>query len=70
MIQVGQRVKFDPFGCIMGFGIQDQRSWVTGTVVMVNEKHKWFSVVYGDPVMRTSFSFWDIGKEVKICGRI
>ena len=69
MIQVGQKVRFDPFNEIFGFGVAEARDIVTGKVIMVNEKHKWFSVEYGDPKTRTSFNFADIGKDVKICGR-
>ena len=69
MIQVGQKVRFDPFAEVMGFGIEENRGdYVTGTVVMVNEPHNWFSVEYGNPKARTSFKFCSIGKEVKICG--
>ena len=68
MIQVGQKVKFDPFAETTGFASLDNRgNYVTGTVVMVNARNKWFSVEYGDPIARTSFKFCDIGKEVKIC---
>ena len=67
MIEVGQKVKFDPFEELTGFGSESNRGKrVTGTVVMVNESHKWFSVEYGK--LRTSFHFCDIGQVVKICG--
>lgn len=67
MIEVGQKVRFDPFATIQGFGSEDNKgNFVIGTVVMVNEPHKWFSVKYGK--MRTSFKFSDIGEEVTICG--
>lgn len=69
MIEVGQKVYFDPFKDFTGFGSNDNRGkYVTGTVVMVNAPHKWFSVEYGDPKARASFKFCDIGKTVKICG--
>ena len=69
MIKVGQKVRFDPFKELKGFGAEDHRGeFVTGTVVMVNEPHKWFSVEYGDPKQRTSFKFSQIGKDVLICG--
>jgi hypothetical protein len=43
---------------------------VTGTVVMVNYAHKWFSVEYecGGVKQRASFKFCRIGKGVFICG--
>ncbi len=67
MIQVGQKVMFDPFAEITGFASEDNRgNYVTGTVVAVYPRGKWFSVEYGNPTARTSFKFCDIGKEVKI----
>ena len=69
MIKVGQKVQFDPFKEITGFGSDDNRGkLVTGTVVMVNEPHSWFSVEYGNPKMRASFKFCDIGTAVTVCG--
>ncbi len=69
MVQVGQRVRFDPYAFITGYGSELVRgNMITGTVVMVNEKHKWFSVEYGYPKSRTSFKFCDIGQRVKIVG--
>lgn len=69
IISAGQNVRFDPFIGIKGFDIETVRGeMVTGTVVMVNELHQWFSVEYGNPKMRTSFKFCEIGKEVEICG--
>lgn len=69
MIKVGQKVRFDPFAEVRGFCSGDFKGdYVTGTVVMVNEPHKWFSVEYGFPKMRTSFKFCQIGQAVKICG--
>lgn len=69
MVKVGQKVRFDPFEEITGFGSNDNRGkYVTGTVVMVNEPHKWFLVEYGDPKARTSFKFCDIGERVRIVG--
>lgn len=37
---------------------------VLGTVVYINEDHRWFSVAYNG--LRTSFSFSDVGEGVKI----
>lgn len=69
MIMVDDKVQFDPFETIQGFASEDNRgNIVTGTVVSVNYGHKWFSVEYGEPKMRTSFNFCDIGKAVHICG--
>ena len=69
MVEVGQKVRFDPFACIGGSGADMLRGdEVTGVVVMVHHKHRWFSVVYGEPPQRTSFNFADIGEAVTICG--
>lgn len=69
MVEIGQKVRFDPFMLDMGVGLSDLRgNVVTGTVVYVNEDHKWFSVEFGNPTSRTSFNFADIDKVVEICG--
>ena len=68
MIRVGQKVKFDAFGHMSQESIMKEHLFVVGTVVYVNEKHKWFSVEYGAPVSRDSFQFADIGKVVEVCG--
>lgn len=71
MVCVDDKVKFDPFEKLTGFGADRGRgNYVTGTVVSVNYGHKWFSVEYGNPTQRTSFNFCDIGNEVKIIGCI
>lgn len=68
MIRVGQKVAFDPFKYLTGYGCLDIKGEiVTGTVTDVNEEHRWFSVSYGDN-QRTSFKFDDIGGEVSIIG--
>ena len=68
MVEVGQKVRFDAFGFMDNQGILREHLYTTGTVVYVNEEHKWFSVEYGDPKALTSFKFCEIGSEVKICG--
>ena len=67
MIKIGQKVRFDASKCIYTTGLTSANSITTGTVKYVNDKHRWFSVEYGDPKMRISFDFNDIGKDVKIC---
>ena len=68
-MKIGQKVEFDPFLLDMGMGMEDLRGELTtGTVVYINEKHKWFSVEYGDPKARTSFNFADIDKVVTVIG--
>lgn len=64
MIKVGQNVRFDPSFYFNGYGVESLRGYVTGTVVMVNKDHRWFSVQYEN--LRTSYKFDQIGKEVKI----
>lgn len=66
---LGCKVQFDPFEDMGGYGVEMVRQSVTGTVVFVNENHKWFSVEYGDPKQRISFLFSDIGEKVQILGR-
>ena len=68
MVFVGDKVRFDPFEHIKGQDIGFYRGAVIGEVVEVNYGHKWFSVEYGCPAMRTSFNFCDIGSVVTICG--
>ena len=68
MVMIGEKVRFDPFAHEKGPDIGYFRTAVVGEVVEVNYKHKWFSVEYGRPAMRTSFKFCDIGTEVKKIG--
>ena len=67
-VEVGQKVRFDPFAAGYGYGIEDLRVMVTGTVVNVYPKHKWFSVVFGEHKQRMSFKFCDVGERVKLIG--
>lgn len=66
MVEVGQKAVFDPFAHVQEHADGCYRGLVTGEVVEVNYAHKWFSVEYGSPAMRTSFKFADIGKDVKV----
>ncbi len=66
-IQVGQKVRFDPFETACGYGIDAIRGLVTGTIVEVYHDHKWFSVEYGER-QRTSFKFCDVGERVMFVG--
>lgn len=68
MIKVGQKVRYDPLADIKGFALSDFRTESTGTVVYINEKHRWFSVVNDESRLRTSFHFCQIGRDVKVCG--
>lgn len=65
MIEVGQKVTFDPFIEITGFSSEMNRGKTrTGTVVMVNTPHRWFSVKHGN--QRTSYKFSQIGTDVTL----
>lgn len=66
MIKVGQKVKFDPFDCLTGYGTEVTHRKVTGKVVFVNARHRWFEVVDNKGKSRTTFHFCDIGKKVKL----
>lgn len=66
---LGCKAQFDPFEDMDGYGMKTVRQTATGTVVYVNQKHKWFSVEYGDPKQRISFLFSDIGEKVQILGK-
>ena len=67
MIKVGQKVEFDPFFYLTGYGCLDIKGEiVTGTVDYVNAEHGWFSVLWEDT--RHSFKFHDIGEVVSIVG--
>lgn len=74
MIEVGQKVQFDPVRGHKGFVPKKEKNakpkMVIGTVVYVNKPHKWFTAEYtaGGTKLRTAFKFWDIGKEVTVCG--
>lgn len=71
MIKVGQKVRFDPLASVCGDGAKEFRGeTIDGTVVYVNEPHKWFSVEYMKAGLkfRHSFNFADIGGAVTVCG--
>lgn len=66
MIRVGQQVQFDPFEYLTGYGVEIIRRKVTGTIVFINVKHRWFSVAYDEGRSRISFHFCEIGRKVKL----
>ena len=67
MIEVGQKVRFDPFKESSGFYTKTNRKGAQlGTVCYVNRRHKWFSVEYNIPKLRTSFKFSQIGMDVQL----
>lgn len=67
-VTIGSKVRFDPFALVMGYGVDELRHDVTGTVVEIHKEHHWFGVEYGEPKQRTSFNFADIGKTVMLVG--
>lgn len=67
-VKLGQKVRFDPFVHVLGFGVDECREEVEGTVVEIYPEHKWFSVEYGDTKQRISFKFFEIGERVMLVG--
>ncbi len=68
MINIGQKVKFNPFKGIHSAGDISATENTVGVVKYVNPTHRWFSVEYGDDVkLRISFNFNDIGNAVTLC---
>ena len=65
MIRVGQRVRFDALESCK-FSTDRIVANTVGVVDYINERHKWFSVKYGEN-QRTSFDFSEIGQNVHIC---
>lgn len=69
--QVGQKCQFDPYREVGGMGKDaDHSQWrvVTGRIIYVNYRHRWFLAQYGEHGKRTSFKFCDIGKLVAVHG--
>ena len=62
MIKVGQKVRFDPHAGITSYGFTMVRGEVTGTVVMVHHKHRYFTAEYeaGGQTFKCSFNFNDL----------
>jgi len=65
MIHVGQRVRFDALAACK-CSIEKTRADTIGTVVYINERHKWFSVHHSGN-QRISFKFSEIGQNVYLC---
>lgn len=65
MIQVGQKVRFDALSGIRQ-SVEKVTAPTVGTVVYVNERHNWFSVLHSGN-QRASFKFHEIGEIVYIC---
>lgn len=67
-VSVCQKVQFDPYDDIKGFGLNEFHKTITGTIIAVYPKHRWFLVEYGIHKLRTSFKFCDIGDGVEVIG--
>lgn len=71
MVEMGDKVRFDPFKETTGFASEDHKGkMVTGTVMLLSPENGWFAVEYksGGYKLWTSFKFSQIGKDVFICG--
>ncbi len=64
MIEIGQKVRYDPFKDMTYMGVGEIRQIVTGTVTYINYKRGWFMVEHES--MKNTFRFTDIGKSVWI----
>lgn len=60
MIKVGQKVRFNPFHYMPGGG--GESGMVNGTVIYVNEPHRYFTTSYekGSRMWTISFNFYDL----------
>ena len=67
MVELGQKVRFDPFAWDRCPDVTSLRCEVTGTVTAIYPKQGWFSVEYGNN-QRTSFRFTEVGSVVKLIG--
>ena len=69
---LGKKVRFTPAfvpgDCAANKGVKPEA--VTGKVVYVNRKHRYFTAEYGweGSKQRESFKFCQIGKYVVVCG--
>ena len=73
MINVGQKVRFDPSILLEGTGAKANKGTkVTATVAFVNKQNGWFSAEYimNGVKQRATFWFDDIGEgAVILCGK-
>lgn len=60
-LKIGQKVSFDPYRDHRGYGVDEVRGNVTGTIVLVHEDHRYFTTEYGvgNQLFRISFKFND-----------
>lgn len=68
MIEVGQKVRFNPFHGVRQYGLGSVNDIVEGVVHYVHPTHCWFNVKYdnGGGTQLIGFKFYDIGKTVKL----
>lgn len=64
MVKLGQKVRFDPFYNLSGFG-DVCGHFVEGTVILIHPTHEYFTVSYelGDKTQYMSFKFNDLTGE-------
>ena len=62
MIKLGQKVRFNPYEDMRGYGVGLIRGDLTGTVILVHPSHRYFIAEYGDgeAKFKTSFKFNDV----------
>ena len=69
MVCVGQKVIFRMYKGVEFLNLIFQvGDVIEGTVIEINDEHKWFRVEYGPNNLKTCFKFCDIGKRVEIVG--
>lgn len=62
MLQLGQKVRYDPFKDYIGK--DDMKMRVTGEVIYINEKRGWFVALWDG--IKTTLRISDIGKDVRL----
>ena len=70
MVEIGQMVQFVPNWDenIFYSAKERQAHTVTGKVVYINTKHRYFTAEYGKHRQKESFNFSQIGEKVTVCG--
>ena len=64
-VTLGQKVRFDSLQFIKN-SVEKMKADTIGTVVYINERHRWFSVLHSEN-QRISFKFSEIGQNVYLC---
>lgn len=62
MVEIGQKVKFNPFREFDDIDFEYDDVEVVAEVSYINEKHRWFEVEYkeGNETLRIGFNFADM----------